>query len=165
MKHSPLKRKTPLRPERETKHYVREREERFPGVYIDAIHKKPRGSYGPAELAAAPKFDYVRSASLMQAYRKIACQGCGRNDGTVCGAHSNWSVHGKGRSVKASDIYCASLCSVCHQSLDQGSAWTETERKEFWWTAHRLTVIRLVERELWPLGVRTPDVSRSPFEK
>jgi hypothetical protein len=48
------------------------------------------------------KFVYVRSPALMKAYRLICCQHCGRDDGTVCGAHSNWAVHGKGRSIKAS---------------------------------------------------------------
>lgn len=124
------------------------------GVDIDAVHFRH----------VAPKFSYVRSDALMASFRKIACQACGLNDGTVCGAHSNWSIHGKGRSIKASDIYCASLCSQCHSDLDQGSQWTETERKAVWWQAHVRTVRKLVERELWPIGITVPDVSRSPWE-
>jgi hypothetical protein len=152
LKRSPFKAKLPER---------KQREESFPGVCIDKVHF---GRYGSNEAhEPTPKFDYVRSAPLMRAYRKIACQGCSRNDGTVCGAHSNWAVHGKGKSVKASDIYCASLCFECHQSLDQGSAWTETERKEFWWMAHRLTVATLCERGQWPTGVPVPDTSQNPF--
>lgn len=58
----------------------------------------------------------------MAMYRTIPCQNCLANDGTVCGAHSNQSKHGKGRGIKASDKYCASLCSKCHAWLDFGTA-------------------------------------------
>lgn len=110
------------------------------------------------------KFAYVRSPALMKAYRMICCQHCGRDDGTVCGAHSNWAVHGKGRSVKASDDRCASLCHRCHTLLDQGGSLTEDQRRRMWWRAHQTTVQLLVAECLWPANVPVPPVLEFPKE-
>ena len=81
-------------------------------------------------------------------------------DGTVCAAHSNQARHGKGRSVKASDVFVASLCHKCHSELDQGSGMTRSEREAMWDSAHRSTVKTLVKRGLWPLGVEVPETRR-----
>lgn len=100
-----------------------------------------------------PKTQYIRSAKLMQAYRKIPCQHCGIDDGTVCGAHSNQAKHGKGRGIKASDIFCASLCHACHMQVDQGRSMSRTEREFVWDGAHRRTVDALVAFGLWPVEI------------
>lgn len=119
----------------------------------------------PSALAApVPKFEYVRSKALMQSYRQLPCQNCGAADGTVCGAHSNWHQHGKGRGIKASDVYAASLCFHCHGELDQGAAMDDAQRKQFWWRAHVLTVAALVNRGLWPAVIPVPDTLGNPFE-
>ena len=102
------------------------------------------------------KTQYIRSAKLMQTYRKLPCMHCGIDDGSVCGAHSNQSIHGKGRGLKSSDIYCASLCHVCHHALDQGRSMSRSERVAMWDAAHAKTVAELVRRGLWPAGVPTP---------
>jgi hypothetical protein len=118
-----------------------------------------RISDGNARMCVpVPKFAYVRSDALMRAYRAIACQHCHTEDGTVCGAHSNWAEHGKGRSIKASDVYCASLCHRCHMALDQGAVMTEEQRYAMWSDAHRSTVIELSARGLWPQDVPLPEV-------
>jgi hypothetical protein len=120
----------------------------------------------PFRLGQSPRIEkrvYVRSPALMHAYRLIPCQNCGRDDGTVCGAHSNWAVHGKGKSMKADDNRCASLCWVCHSLLDQGSRLTEDERKAQWWGAHVKTVMELAARGLWPPGVPVPNIACNPF--
>jgi hypothetical protein len=101
-------------------------------------------------VIAIPKFAYTRSPALMKAYRCIPCQHCGTDDGTVCGAHSNWAEHGKGRSIKASDEFCASLCFRCHTELDQGAGLTASQRKALWTTAHEKTVDALMRVGLWP---------------
>lgn len=112
-----------------------------------------------------PKFRYVRSEPLMKAYRAISCQHCGRDDGTVCGAHSNWALHGHGRSIKASDEFCASLCAGCHVPLlDQGSTLSRLERQALWWAAHVKTVAALQRAGLWPAAIRLPDTERCPFD-
>lgn len=100
-------------------------------------------------MTARPKFQYVRSKKLMESYRTIPCQNCGRDDGTVCGAHSNWATEGKGRGIKASDDKCASLCYVCHNMLDQGRLTDASERRAMWEAAHIKTVEELTKRGLW----------------
>lgn len=105
-----------------------------------------------------PKHQYVRSKKLMEAYREIECQNCGRDDGSVCGAHSNMSQHGKGRGIKSSDLYAASLCHVCHSALDQGSHLSRMDRETLWSNAHRKTVREMLKRGLWPLDVEVPDI-------
>jgi hypothetical protein len=113
-------------------------------------------------VVALPKRLYVRSKRLMKAYRSIPCQSCGADDGTVCGAHSNWAIHGKGKSVKADDNRAASLCSRCHTELDQGTAMTEPQRQRMWWLAHVDTVNLLLFNGAWPDDVPLPDVSAFP---
>lgn len=105
------------------------------------------------------KFKYVRSRKLMQAYRAIPCQHCGVDDGTVCGAHSNQAKHGKARGMKASDIYCASLCHRDHMMIDQGAHMTREARESAWNAAHSKTVAELVSLGLWPDGVPVPDTA------
>lgn len=131
------------------------------------IERKPLPAYrlvracasgAPALGVAEPmwKFEYVRSKPLREACRLIPCQHCGADDGTVVAAHSNWAEHGKGKSIKASDIFVASLCHICHHQLDQGFLWSAEERKAIWTAAHKKTVALLNERGLWPDGVPQP---------
>lgn len=111
-----------------------------------------------------PKHDYVRSPKLREAYRLIPCQLCGRDDGTVCCAHSNWSIHGKGKAIKADDNRGASLCAACHVPLlDQGSALSRAERQALWWDAHVKTVTLLLSLGHWPAGIPVPDTRVFPW--
>jgi hypothetical protein len=82
------------------------------------------------------KFNYVRSKRLMNAYRTIPCQHCGKSNGTVVGAHSNQYIHGHARGIKSSDIFCASLCADCHFELDNGKLLTRDARISMWNRAH-----------------------------
>lgn len=115
-------------------------------------------------MISFPKRQYVRSKAMMVAYRKIPCQHCGVDDGTVCGAHANWSQMGKGGHIKADDNRAASLCFECHMALDQGRLTTKEQRQQAWWSAHRSTVRELVDRRLWPASVTVPDTSTNPFD-
>ena len=117
-----------------------------------------------------PKRTYVRSLKMMEAYRLLPCQFdggreviCGVEDGTVCGAHSNWSVHGKGKNIKADDNRAASMCSRHHDLIDQNKQLSEADRKKFWWRAHVRTVKLLLRRSLWPKSVPVPDIDHNPF--
>ncbi len=94
----------------------------------------------------------------MVAYRKIPCQWCGVDDGTVCGAHANTAAMGKGRGIKASDQFAASLCHHCHMLVDQGRSMSRAQRARVWTEAHVKTVAELVRLGLWPAGVPIPDV-------
>jgi hypothetical protein len=101
----------------------------------------------------------VRSKTLREAYRLIPCQweGCGIDDGSVCCAHSNFTQYGgKGGARKASDNFGASLCSVHHFQLDQGSRLSYEERRDGWHAAHLRSVELLTKRGLWPKGVPLP---------
>ncbi len=102
-----------------------------------------------------PKYQYVRSKELMRNAREIPCQHCGADDGTVCGAHTNWGG-GKGRGIKASDHLIASLCFDCHAELDQGKTLDKKQRQDMWQNAHTKTVDKLVKLGLWPKNVGQP---------
>lgn len=109
-------------------------------------------------MTAFAKFEYVRSSKLMQAYRKIPCQNCDIDDGTVVAAHSNAAEHGKGKGIKASDVYVAALCNACHMAVDQGRVLSRTERVAVWTAAWVRTVKTLVRLQLWPKDVPVPDL-------
>lgn len=108
-----------------------------------------------------PKHVYVRSDALMRAYRALPCQHCGAEgeDAGVCGAHANWAAFGKGKSVKASDDACASLCWKCHALLDQGKSWSADMKRFIWASARIKTVAKLVALKLWPAGIPLPDMT------
>lgn len=86
-----------------------------------------------------------RSQYLLEVVRESACQHCGKQDGTVCAAHSNQQRDGKGTGIKAHDYRIAALCHSCHYKLDQGNSLTKDERREMWEDAHRKTVGWLFE--------------------
>jgi hypothetical protein len=149
LRRTPIKRAGPKpRPERER-----------PALLLVArAADAPRGVMVRADAAASPvpKREYVRSEALMRAYRLIPCQHCGRDDGTVCGAHPNWSDSGKGMAIKACDARAASLCFTCHSALDQGARLTYEQRRAIHEAARLKTVALLVQRGLWPPGVPLP---------
>jgi hypothetical protein len=87
-----------------------------------------------------------RNRKLLDATRLLPCMHCGKQDGTVVGAHSNQLRDGKGRGLKAHDYRVASLCFSCHAELDQGSKLSKSERIEMWEEAHRKTIGELFER-------------------
>lgn len=108
-------------------------------------------------MNARPKFAYIRSPKLLRACRMMPCQLCDAYDGTVVAAHSNQSKHGKGRSIKSSDLFVAALCMRCHHEIDQGRDLTESERVERWDKAHVRTLREIVMRGLWPKDVEVPE--------
>lgn len=112
-----------------------------------------------AAVVSTPKREYVRSKELREAYRLIPCQHCGIDDGTVCCAHANSSMFGKGAGIKADDNRGASLCYSCHiHILDQGPRLSKSERMAMFLVAHKKTIKELTRRGHWPSGVPVPDV-------
>ena len=97
------------------------------------------------------KFPYYRSEKHLRNVAALDCQSCGRG-GPSQAAHSNSSRHGKGRSIKASDIYTAALCPRCHTEVDSGKL-TREQREAIWHAAWRNTRSILVGNGLWPEGV------------
>jgi hypothetical protein len=104
-----------------------------------------------------PKTEYIRSQKLLKLVASLRCQHCGNTEG-VQAAHANWSEFGKGRGIKASDIYTAALCQGCHQILDSGKDLTKEQRKEMWVNAHKKTVETLVLNREWPSSIPIPKV-------
>jgi hypothetical protein len=104
-----------------------------------------------------PKRTYVRSKKLLENARSLPCQHCGKDDGTVVAAHTNWDG-GKGRGIKADDNLIASLCFYCHVQVDQGRK-SSDERKQMWLNAHKKTVELMQKQGLWVVDVPVPDVS------
>lgn len=86
-----------------------------------------------------------RNKKLLEACRKLPCQLCGADDGTVCAAHSNQQIHGKGTGIKASDAMVAALCAACHFAIDNGKTFGKDERKDYWNRAHQNTMRTMIE--------------------
>ena len=59
----------------------------------------------------------VRDSKRLAAIRRLPCCECGRAAPSQA-AHSNFSIHGKGRGIKASDEYVIPLNRVCHVAFD-----------------------------------------------
>jgi len=119
----------------------------------------PRAVMVPVSaVPAAPvnKFVYVRSRALLKAVATLPCQCCGAH-GLTQAAHSNQASHGKGRGIKASDVFIAALCLACHHEVDQSNTLSGAERLRMWLDAWRKTVAELLRRGLWPLDVPIPD--------
>jgi hypothetical protein len=87
-----------------------------------------------------------RNKKLLEYARKLPCQHCGIDDGTIVAAHSNQLRDGKGRGLKASDYRIASLCYTCHSEIDQGKRLNKSERIQMFEDAHRSTIGEFFER-------------------
>ena len=69
----------------------------------------------------------MRDAKRLAVVRSLPCVKCGQSPSQA--AHSNWSEHGKGRGIKASDRFTIPLCVGCHQWLDQYHSMSRDESK------------------------------------
>jgi len=87
-----------------------------------------------------------RNKKLLEYARKLPCQHCGIDDGTIVAAHSNQLKDGKGRGLKASDYRIASLCYTCHTEIDQGKRLNKAERVQMFEDSHRSTIGEFFER-------------------
>jgi len=129
-------------------------------VHVPVPLAQRRGSMAPvAEIpvSAIEKFTYIRSRPLLNAIKALPCQHCGAA-GPSDPAHSNQAAHGKGKGIKASDVYAAALCRHDHHEIDQGSRLSQDERVILWTAAWKATVRELVKRGTWPLDIEIPDI-------
>ena len=101
------------------------------------------------------KFNYFRSKKHLKNVASMCCQSCGRDDGTIVAAHTNWGG-GKARSLKASDEYTAALCYTCHTACDQSHLLNREQRMKLWVVAHYRTVRKLTTQGMWPAEVPIP---------
>ena len=73
--------------------------------------------------------------------RSVWCNG---DTSTTVAAHSNQSIHGKARGLKASDCFVAYACSGCHRWLDESAA-SRAEKVEAFNAAMHRTWLMLVQ--------------------
>ena len=59
----------------------------------------------------------MRSPKRLAEIRKLPCVRCGNPHSQA--AHSNSAKHGKGRSIKSSDLFVIPLCAICHAAFDR----------------------------------------------
>jgi len=100
------------------------------------------------------KFQYWRSQKHLRNVASLPCQACGL-EGQTQAAHSNMSIHGKARSLKASDQYTAALCFACHHDLDAGHKLTKEQKQQMFLDALKSTWAELLKRDL--ILVDTPN--------
>ena len=104
-----------------------------------------------------PKLDIYRNAKLTRLARGQSCtlmmkwRDVEHDAETVVWAHSNQSIHGKGKSMKAHDCFGCFLCATCHSRLDQGKL-SRAENKETFAWAMMLTRQRLINHRLLKAG-------------
>jgi len=93
------------------------------------------------------KFKYWRNKQHLKNVASLPCQNCGI-EGQTQAAHSNLSIHGKARGLKASDEFTAALCFACHHELDAGNKLDKQQKQELWFRAFRNTWLELLDRNL-----------------
>ena len=59
----------------------------------------------------------MRDSKQLAEIRKLPCVRCGNPNSQA--AHSNSAKHGKGRGIKASDLFVIPLCHSCHAAFDR----------------------------------------------
>ena len=59
-----------------------------------------------------------RDSKRLEQVRSLPCCVCGMGPRSQA-AHSNFRIHGKGRSIKADDKYTIPLCDADHKRFDQ----------------------------------------------
>lgn len=84
-----------------------------------------------------------RNEKLRKLIRQLPCVNCGSHGAQA--AHSNLGVHGKGKSIKASDAAEMALCTACHAELDQGGIYTHEEAEALTYKWIATTYIHLIE--------------------
>ncbi|HCD4659901.1 TPA: DUF968 domain-containing protein [Acinetobacter nosocomialis] len=91
----------------------------------------------------------MRDAKRLAAIRKLPCVRCGYPHSQA--AHSNSSKHGKGRGIKASDLYTVPLCHVCHAAFDKFELGTRQESEELFdgWLEKTKRMLSLKDDEVF----------------
>ena len=59
----------------------------------------------------------MRDSKRLAAVRLLPCVRCGHPNSQA--AHSNSAKYGKGRGIKASDLFVIPLCHSCHAAFDR----------------------------------------------
>ena len=81
--------------------------------------------------------------------------GCNYNPETTVLCHSNQAEHGKGISIKASDVYTFYGCSGCNYWYDSDKSVPKEKKQAYFWPAWGRTQRRFREKGLTEVVVDT----------
>lgn len=70
--------------------------------------------------------------------------------------HSNDSQHGKGKSIKAHDVYAVPGCEACHRAIDSGKDLPRAERYRIWMDAWQRWVLVMFQTGLVTVAGEKP---------
>ena len=88
-----------------------------------------------------------RNKKILQSAKGQSCTvrsvWCNGDPATTVAAHSNQSIHGKSRGMKAHECYIAYACSDCHRWLDEGAASRAEKVEAFNAAMHRTWLLLL----------------------
>ncbi|MEB3793678.1 MULTISPECIES: hypothetical protein [unclassified Acinetobacter] len=91
----------------------------------------------------------MRSTKRLNEIRALPCVRCGYPHSQA--AHSNSSKHGKGRGIKANDLYTVPLCYVCHAAFDKFELGTRQESEAMFerWLEKTERMLNLKEQDVF----------------
>jgi len=93
--------------------------------------------------------DNYRNQAIIDAAKGEPCTMysplCNGDPATVVACHSDELVHGKGRGIKAHDLFVFFGCSGCHQWYGSSDV-PRHEKREAFHYAHARTINRLIEK-------------------
>lgn len=91
----------------------------------------------------------MRDAKRLAAIRKLPCVRCGNPNSQA--AHSNSAKHGKGRSIKASDLFTVPLCHSCHFQFDTFQLGNRTESEAMFekWLVRVNRMLNQTDKEIF----------------
>ena len=91
----------------------------------------------------------MRDSKRLAAIRKLPCIRCGNPDSQA--AHSNSAKHGKGRGIKASDLFVIPLCAICHAAFDRFELGNRTESEAMFekWLERTNRMLKMESKEVF----------------
>lgn len=126
---STLKQKTPL----SRTSTLKAKAPMKPGTVQLARATKPMRARSRTNADPRPKTGHAALCRGQPCYLQIPgrCTGAAHDP-----CHSNQAAHGKGKGLKAHDVYTVPGCRSCHNELDQGMRYTREEKFDIWDNAY-----------------------------
>lgn len=91
----------------------------------------------------------MRDSKRLAAVRLLPCIRCGNPNSQA--AHSNSAKHGKGRGIKASDLFVIPLCFKCHAAFDRFELGSRAESEAMFekWLIKTNRMLVMEDREVF----------------
>ena len=91
----------------------------------------------------------MRDSKRLAAVRKLPCIRCCNPNSQA--AHSNSAKHGKGRGIKASDLFVIPLCHSCHAAFDRFELGSRAESEAMFekWLVKTELMMNMENREVF----------------